>query len=50
MRNKKIKLELWDTPGIEEFRPVKQIYIKNSKITLILYDITMKSSFEKLLY
>ena len=46
--NKNIKLEIWDTPGQEKYNHVNKIFMKNSKIALIVYSITDQQSFEKL--
>ena len=46
----KYKLELWDTAGQEEFRSITKIFVKNSKIIILVYNVTLKSSFENLEY
>ena len=43
-------LELWDTAGQEIFRSVNQIFVKNSRIIILVYDITSNKSFESLNY
>ena len=48
IENKKITLEIWDTPGQERFSQVNKIFMKNTKIALIVYSIIDKNSFEKL--
>ena len=50
IKDKKVKLELWDTAGQEEFRSVTKIFIKNSKIVVLVYNITVKQTFENLNY
>ena len=50
VKGKKVKVEVWDTAGQEEFRSVTKIFIKNSKIIIFVYDVTLKSSFENLNY
>ena len=45
-----INLELWDTAGQEQYRSVTKIFVKNSKIILLVYDITSKKSFDSLNY
>ena len=47
---KKYNLEIWDTAGNEQFRAVNKIFMKNSKIAILVYDITDKKSFEELGY
>ena len=48
VRNKKYRLEIWDTAGQEKFRSLTKIFIKDSKIVIFVYDITTKSSFEEI--
>ena len=45
-----IILELWDTAGQEQYRSMTKIFIKNSKIVILVYDITSFKSFESLNY
>jgi small GTP-binding protein len=49
--NKKIyKLNLWDTIGQEKFRALTNIFIKDSKIVILVYDITRAETFNELEY
>ena len=48
IEGKKLKLEIWDTVGQEQYRAVNKIFIKNAQIALIVYDITNKDSFNNL--
>ena len=48
INNKTIKVELWDTAGQERFRNIAKNYFQSSDGFLIVYDITSKTSFEKL--
>ena len=48
VRNKKYRLEIWDTAGQEKFRSLTKIFIKDSKIVIFVYDITTRSSFEEI--
>ena len=50
INNKKLTLELWDTVGQEKYRSVNKIFMKNSKIALIIYSITEKNSFKQLTF
>ena len=50
IKNKEINLQIWDTSGQEEYRSVNKIYMKNTQIALIVYDITEYNSFEQLNY
>ena len=45
-----ITLEIWDTAGQEQFRSVTQIFVKNSKIIILVYNVTNKESFDSLSY
>ena len=47
-KDKKIILNIWDTCGQEQFRTINQLFLKNAKIVLFVYDITQKKSFEEL--
>ena len=44
----KVRLEIWDTIGQENLRSANKIFMKNTDIALIVYDITNKKSFENL--
>ena len=48
IEGEKLKLEIWDTVGQEQYRAVNKIFIKNAQIALIVYDITNRKSFENL--
>ena len=50
IKDKKLKVEIWDTAGQEKFRAVNKIFMKNTQIALIVYDITLKRTFEQLNY
>ena len=50
LKGKQYKLEIWDTAGQEEFRSITGIFIKNSKIIILVYNVTYKKSFESLEY
>lgn len=41
-----IRLQLWDTAGQERFRTLIPSYIRDSAVTIIVYDVTSKASFE----
>ena len=47
VKQKKYRLEIWDTAGQEQFRSLTNIFIKDSKIVIFVYDITNKESFEE---
>ena len=46
--NKDYVLNLWDTIGQEKFRSLTKIFIKDSKIVILVYDITRMQSFKEL--
>ena len=48
IENEKIILEIWDTPGQNEYNAVNKIFMKNSKISIIVYSIIDTNSFKKL--
>ena len=49
-KGKKFNINIWDTVGQEKFRSLTKIFIKGSKICLLVYDITTKQSFNELQY
>ena len=50
IENKEYLLEIWDTVGQEKFRSLNQLFIKDSKIIILVYDISKKYSFLELNY
>ena len=42
------KIKLWDTAGQEKFRALNKLYYKDSKVVLLVYDITNQKSFDNL--
>lgn len=44
--DQKINYEIWDTAGQEKYRSLTKIFYQDSKVTLLVYDITRKDSFE----
>ena len=44
------KLALWDTIGQERQRNLTKIFYKNSQIAILVYDITVRHTFEELNY
>tara|TARA_B100001758_G_scaffold190722_1_gene167694 strand:+ start:2766 stop:3368 length:603 start_codon:yes stop_codon:yes gene_type:complete len=44
--NQLYKFEVWDTAGSEKYKSLLPIYYRNSKVALIVYDITNLKSFE----
>ena len=48
INNKLITLLIWDTCGQEQYRTINNMFLKNSKIVIFVYDITNKKSFIEL--
>ena len=46
--NKEIKFEIWDTAGQEKFHSLAKIFYKDAKVICLVYDITLRESFEKM--
>ncbi|XP_064645774.1 ras-related protein Rab-13-like [Lineus longissimus] len=46
----RVMLEIWDTAGQERFRTITKFHFRGTRGLLIVYDITQKSSFDKLTY
>ncbi len=44
---KKIKVQIWDTAGQENFRSITRSYYKTAVAAVVVYDITCKKSFER---
>ena len=42
-----IELLLWDTAGAENYTIMTKAYYKNAKVCIIMYDVTRRSTFEK---
>ena len=47
VKQKMMKIQIWDTAGQENFRSITRSYYRNSVAAIIVYDITNKSSFDK---
>ena len=46
----KVKLQIWDTAGGEQFRSLTPMYYKNAAAVCLVYDSTCSDSFDKLDY
>ncbi len=44
----KVKLQLWDTAGMEKFRVITNCYIKGCQGFILVYDCTNMESFKSL--
>jgi len=47
-KNQFIKFDIWDTAGQEKYRALTKIFYQDSKIVILVYDITNKNSFNEL--
>lgn len=47
-RTKRIKLQLWDTAGVERFRSVSRSYYRGAAGAILVYDISSANSFRAL--
>ena len=45
VEGKEYKFDIWDTCGVEKYRALQKFFVDNSKIVLLVYDITKKKSF-----
>ena len=46
----RVKLQLWDTAGSEEYRSINQLYYKKAAVILLVYSVTDYESFDGLAY
>ena len=46
IKQKIIRIQIWDTAGQESFRSITRAYYKNSVCAVLVYDITNRDSFE----
>ena len=46
----KVKLQIWDTAGGEQFRSLTPIYYKGANAVCLVYDSTSSESFDSLSY
>ena len=44
----KIKFQIWDTAGQERFRSLAKIFYQNASVVMLVYDITIRSTFEQI--
>ena len=42
-----LKMQLWDTAGQERFKVLTKSYFRGSRCCLVLYDVTRRTTFEK---
>ena len=48
--NKEYELNIWDTSGYEKFKKLTGLFLKDSQIIILVYDITNRESFKELEY
>ena len=46
MEDRTVRLQLWDTAGQERFRTLIPSYIRDSAVTIIVYDVGNRASFD----
>ena len=46
--NTKYTLEIWDTAGNKAYKATNKIFMRNTQIAILVYDITKKESFDEL--
>jgi small GTP-binding protein len=46
--NKSIRLDVWDTIGQEKYRALTQIFYKDASAAILVYDVTMATSYEQI--
>ena len=44
----KILFQIWDTAGQERFRSLAKIFYQNASVVMVVYDISLRSTFEQL--
>jgi len=50
IKGKKIKLQIWDTAGQEKYKAITNSFYCNSNAALIVFDLSIKESFERIDY
>ena len=48
IRDKSVKIYIWDTAGQETFQSIAKVFYKGSQCIFLVYDMTIESSFAKL--
>ena len=46
----KVKLQIWDTAGAEEYRSINSLYYKKAAVVFLVYSVTDYESFDALRY
>ena len=47
-KGQNVKLQMWDTAGQEKYKGLIPSYVRNSSIVFLVYDISVKSSFDNI--
>lgn len=47
-QNNIVKFLIWDTAGQERFQSISRIYYKNAQITIFIFDLTNRQSFNRI--
>ena len=48
VNGKTLRLNIWDTCGQEQYRTINKMFVKNSKMAILVYDITDRETFEEI--
>lgn len=48
INDSEVKVQVWDTAGMEVYRSLTAAYYRNTAVTLLVYDVTRRSTFENL--
>jgi len=48
--DKHIRIQMWDTTGLERFRAIRKSYYNKSDGIILMYDTTCRESFDSILY
>lgn len=48
VKDQSVRLQIWDTAGQEKFRSLIPSYIRSATVSVLVYDITNRESFEEL--
>ena len=49
IKNRNIRIQIWDTAGQEAFRSITRTYYKSSTCAFIVYDISDKKTFDNVI-
>ena len=44
----KVKMQIWDTAGAEEYKSINQLYYKKAAVVFLVYSVTDYESFDAL--